>query len=244
MLCLVASICCAPSCPAGVRHFTFLYEAPTSAPASLEIENWLTWKRGSNPERTDTVEFRHEFEYGVTNRFQASLYVADWFYQDAPGHSGTTFSDVAVELIYNFTNPVIDPVGFSVYQEYKGGYRLFEWESKAIAQKNFGPWIFAYNATLEAVWEGEDLAETEGEISQALGVSYEISPSLSVGLEMLHEIVLPEWRDHENIRNFFVGPNVSYRRGNWFVTASVLAQATDTPDEADVQLRTIFGYAF
>ncbi len=169
---LVAAIS-ASTCFAGAKHFTFLYEAPTSAPGSLELENWVTWKRTTNPERSDNVEFRHEFEYGVTDRFQASLYFADWSYENNPEHSGWTYSDAAVELIYNLTNPIDDPFGLSLYQEYKVGYHLFEWESKLIAQKNLGRWILVYNATLEAVWEGEDLEEREGEFSQAVGASYE-----------------------------------------------------------------------
>jgi hypothetical protein len=117
-------------------------------------------------------------------------------------------------------------------------------ESKLIAQKNFGRWIFDYNATLEAEWEDRHLAEETGEFQQALGASYEISPRLSVGLEFLHEFVFPEWRDNEKIRNVFVGPNVSYRQHEWFVTVTALAQATDTSDEPDLQLRTIFGIGF
>jgi hypothetical protein len=227
---------------AGVRHFDFLYEAPTSAPGSVEMENWITWKRGSDP-RFDQIDIRHEFEFGVTDKFQLSLYVADWNYH-SPDNEGFIFSDVAVEAIYNLSNPVIDPVGLSIYQEIRAGDRLVEWESKVIAQKNYGRWIFAYNATLEAVWEGADLDEREGEFTQAIGASYEISPRLSVGVELLHEFVFPDWKDEENIRNVFVGPNVSYRRGNWFVTTGVLAQATDTQGEADFQWRTIFGVGF
>src|SRR5690349_10148695 len=117
---------------AGVRHFTFVYEAPTSPAGSVEMENWVTWKRASNPEDADEVGFRHELEIGLTDRFQASVYLADWFYEHTANHSGTTYEDSAVELIYNFTNPVIDPIAVSAYQEYKGGYRLFEWESKII----------------------------------------------------------------------------------------------------------------
>jgi hypothetical protein len=225
----------------GVRHFTFLYEAPTSAPGSFELENWVTWKRTTDPEHVDQVDVRHEIEYGVTDKFQASIYLADWSYASDPKHSGARYSDSALELIYNLTNPVIDPVGLSIYQEIKGGDRLIEWESKLIAQKNFGPLILAYNATLEAVWEGEELAEREGEFVQAVGASYEISARLSIGLELLHEFVFPDWRDTETIRNLFIGPNVSYRRANWFVTVTALAQATDTADEADFQVRTIFG---
>lgn len=225
----------------GVRHFTFLYEAPTSAPGSIDLENWVTWRRTTNPERFDQVDFRHELEFGITDKFQASVYVADWFYAHDLPHSGSTYSDSAVELIYNLTNPVVDPVGLSIYEEIKAGDRIFELESKLIAQKNFGPLILAYNATLEAVWEGKGLGARSGELQQAIGASYEISPPVSVGLELLHEFVFPDWHDKEKIRNVFVGPNVSYRRGNWFVTVAVLAQATDTPDEADFQVRTIFG---
>ena len=238
---LFLSILPAFSVFAGVRHFTFLYEAPTSAPGSFELENWMTWARLSDPERADELAFRHEIEIGITDRFQASIYLVDWSYVHEGERSGFNYSDTALELIYNLSNPVTDLLGLSIYQEIRGGDRFLEWESKVIAQKNLGPWIFAYNATLEAVWEGAGLTKREGEFSQALGVSYEIRPRLSVGLEFLHEFVFPEWRDEEKIRNVFIGPNVSYRRSNWFVTVTSLAQATDTSEEADFQLSTIFG---
>jgi hypothetical protein len=225
----------------GVRHFTFLYEAPTSARGSLELENWVTWKQITGPDRSDEVDFRHELEYGVTDNFQVSVYLADWFYESNKEHSGFTYSDSAIELIYNLTNPVDDPIGLSIYGEIKAGDRLVELESKLIAQKNLGPLIFAYNATIEAVWEEKELESREGEFSQAVGASYEISPRISAGIELLHEFVFPGWHDEEKIRNLFVGPNLSYRHRNWFVTVTALAQATDTDDEPDLQVRTIFG---
>ena len=228
----------------GARHFGYVYEAVTSAPGSLDIENWVTWSRTNNPQRVDEVDFRHEFEFGVTENFQASLYVPDWFYSADRQNSGFTYSDSALELIYNLTNPVTDPVGLAMYEEIRAGDRVFELESKLIAQKNLGPLILAYNVTLESVWEGTGLQDREGELQQALGASYEISQRLSIGIEMLDEFVFPEWRDNERIRNFFVGPNVCFRHQNWFVTMTALAQATNTPDEADFQLRTIFGIGF
>jgi len=208
------------------------------------MENWITWNRTSDPQRADEVDFRHEFEFGLTNKFQASVYVADWFYTRDQENSGFAYSDSAVELIYNLTNPVVDPIGLSIYEEIRAGDRIFELESKVIAQKNFGAWIFAYNATLETVWERDGWQTSNGELQQALGASYEISSRVSVGAELLHEFVFPDWRDQEHIRNVFVGPNISYRHGSWFVTITALAQATSTPDEPDFQLRTIFGVGF
>jgi hypothetical protein len=229
---------------AGARHFTFLYEAPTSAPGSIESENSITWERVTNPEQSDQIGFRHEIEIGVTDRFQASLYFVDWFYERDRNQSGFHYSDSAIELIYNLTNPVIDPVGLSLYGEIKGGRQNFELESKLIAQKNFGPLILDYNLTLEAEWEGQGLPERQGELQQAVGASYELSPRISVGLEFLHEFVFPDWGDEEKIRNVFIGPNVAFRRGNWFVTVTALTQATNTPDEPDFTVRTIFGFGF
>lgn len=225
---------------AGVRHFTFLYEAPTSAPGSVELENTVTWAHGSNGNGND-VFIREEFEIGVTDRFQLGVYPLDWSH---PSSNGLEYNGGAVELIYNLSNPVIDPVGISLYQEISAARQHFELESKLIAQKNFGRWIFDYNVTLEAEWEDRHLEETEAEFQQALGASYEISTRLSVGLEFLHELVLPDWRDNEKIRNVFVGPNVSYRRNQWFVTVTALAQATDTENEPNFQFRTIFGVGF
>ena len=246
-LCIVALIFSPAFSFAGARHFTFLYEATTSAPGSIELENWITFRTGDpNDKRFSEFDFRHEFEFGITNRFQLSVYVADWRYQTgfADQASGFAYSGSAVEAIYNLTNPVIDPVGISIYEEVKVGDRLVESESKLIAQKNFGPLILAYNATLEATSEGGDLQEREGELQQALGASYELSPNFSAGIEMLHEFIFPDWRVREHAQNFFVGPNASIRSGRWFATVTALAQATQTADEPDWQVRTIFGFGF
>jgi len=221
---------------AGVRHFTFLYEAPTSAPGSIELENTVTWGHRSN---WNDVFIREELEIGITDRFQLGIYPLDWSHHS---DGGFEYNGGAVELIYNLSNPVIDPVGISLYEEISAARQHFESESKLIAQKNFGRWILDYNVTLEAEWESKGFEEQSGELQQALGASYEISPRLSVGVEFLHEFVFPDWRD--KITNVFVGPNISYRRHSWFVTVTALAQTTDTSDEPNFQLRTIFGIGF
>ncbi len=242
---LCMSILPAASSLGGVRHFTYLYEAPTSAPGNVELENTVTWARTNNADgHFNDVGVREELEIGITNHFQIGIYPFDWAYHRGGNNNEVSYDGGAVELIYNLTNPVVDPVGISLYEEISAGRQHFELESKLIAQKNFGRWILDYNATLEAKWAEQGLHEHDGELQQALGASYEITPRVSVGVELLHEFIFPEWRDAEKIRNVFVGPNVSYRCGNWFATVTGLAQATNTADEADFQLRTIFGFAF
>ncbi len=231
---------------ADARRFTFIYGANPSTPGSVELENQVTFRTGTNGDRFSQVDVRHEFEFGITKQLQLSLYVADWNYHSGltDQSSGYAYAGTAVEAIYNLSNPVADAVSVSIYEELKGGDQLFESESKIILQKDFGPLIVAYNATLEATWEGSGLRERQGELSQSLGLSYELSPSLSVGLELLHEFVLPDWATDRAVNNFFVGPNLSVRHGQWFATITALAQATQTLGEPEVQIRTIFGFAF
>lgn len=231
---------------AGSRRFTYVYEVTTSPPGDVEIENWVTWRtRKPNDHGFDQIDFRHELEFGITEKLQAAIYLADWNYHrgTSAGERGFTLDGSALELIYNLTNPVVDPVGLAVYQEFQGGYRRFESESKLLAQKNLGKFVVAYNATLEAEWEGEDLEERTGEFQQSLGLSYEISPRLLFGAEFVHEIEFPEWSSSEPGR-FFAGPNISLRHGTWWATLTALGQITRAGGEPDLQVRTIFGFSF
>ena len=237
-LCAICVVLFPSICFAGARHFTFIYEAPTSPAGSIESENWATTRFSDG--FTD-ADFRHEIEIGITEHFQASIYFANWDYTRSQENRGAHYDSSSLELIYNLTNPVADPIGISIYQEISAGRRAFESESKLILQKNFGPLILAYNLTLEAGWEDESLREHNGEIQQAFGASYELSPRVSVGAEMLHEVLLPAWHSSEAENNFFIGPNVSYRGNRWFATVTALAQTTRTEGEPDYQVRLIFG---
>ncbi len=231
---------------AGARRFTYVYEATTAAPGTVEGETWVTWKTSPEEERRfNAVDFRHEIEFGITEHFQAAIYVADWGYREDPGANehGFSYQDSAIELIYNLTNPTTDLLGSALYGEIRGGPEELELESKIILQKNLGRFVLAYNGTLEAKWEGGHLEEKGGEFSQSLGVSYEISPTWLVGGELLHEIDLPDWSEAED-SVVYAGPNVSYRRGNWWATATSLAQLTNIKSEVDFQTRLIFGFSF
>jgi hypothetical protein len=245
-LALILSLLVAIPAFAGSRRFTYVYEVTTSPPGDVEIENWVTWKtRRPDDHGFNQIDFRHELEFGITENFQAAVYLADWNYHRgiSAGEPGFTLSGSALELIYNFTNPVADPIGLAAYQEFHAGYRRFESESKLLAQKNFGKFVVAYNATLEVEWEGEELEEREGEFQQSLGLSYEISPRLLFGAEFVHEVASPDWSAAEPGK-FFAGPNISIRHRTCWATLTALAQITRAGHEPDFQVRTIFGFSF
>ena len=245
---LLATSCFVPrSAPAHDLLFSYLYLANTAPKGEVELENWVTWKTGFVGDRSShTVEFRHEVEWGVTDRLQLSLYVADWDYQSRGADHGFHYQDSAIEAIYNLTDPEKSWLGSSIYGEIRGGDKDFELESKVLVQKNFGPFVAAYNAGLEAVWEGDSFgswSERTGEFTQAVGLSYRIDNHISCGAEVMHEIEWPGWGKPERSR-VFAGPNVAGHYGSLRATLTPLFQLTDRTGEPAFQLRMIFGVEF
>ena len=85
---------------AGQRKFAFSYETTTAAKGAVEIENWVTWKQTRNAEgKSDRFDFRHELEFGVTDRFQVGLYLADWTYSADDTEKKARYEHSGVELI-------------------------------------------------------------------------------------------------------------------------------------------------
>jgi hypothetical protein len=238
---LAFSLCAATAAKATERNFAYTYEVTTLSKGTFELENWATWKHRHGANQFD---FRHELEIGVTDKFELSLYFANWSVRDGQGiHKAARYEDSSVEAIYNLTNPVTDTLGSAIYGEVTVGDRHMELEGKLLLQKNFGPLIVAYNAALEAEFEGAHLDDRTGEFSQTLGVSYAIKPQLSVGAEAVHEIEWPSWAKPETSR-VFVGPNISAKAGRFYATLTPLVQLTNVRDEPRLETRLIVGFTF
>ena len=54
---------------------------------------------------------------------------------------------------------------------------------------------------------------------------------------------MPDWSEAGD-SILYGGPNISYRRGNWWATLTPLAQLTNLSSEVDFQTRLIFGFSF
>jgi hypothetical protein len=231
---------------ASERRFTYVYESTTQPKGTVEYEQWVTWKFDKDIDsKFDRLEFRHELEFGVTDRLQIAVYLSDWRYQDGRSvdNNGAEWRNSAFEVIYALTDPVVDPIGSALYGEVKLGDQLFELEGKIILQKNLGKWVFAWNGILEAEWEGSNYSEDKGELGQTLGASYQINPTFTVGAELVHEIEYDDWSEWED-HVVYIGPNASYRNPRWWLTVTPLFQITDVESEANFQLRAIFGFDF
>ncbi len=240
VLCLCAV---AADTRAGGRRFTYTYEALTMPKGMWEYEQWVTWKTAKENNRDfDRFDFRHEIEYGVTDNFQLALYLADWRYEESPGKHRGDFRDVALEAIYNLTSPVTDPIGLALYGEVAVGDEKLKLEGKLIVEKDLGPLVLAYNAIIEAEWEGHHFVEDKGEIEQTLGISYQFSPRFMVGAELLHELAMPDWAGIQGKGVLYAGPNFSYRAEKWWATLTPLFQVSDVESEPDFQMRLLVGF--
>lgn len=234
---------------ASNRPFSFIEHATTEAKGEWEYEQWVTWEKYKRDDNAyEAFSFRHEIEYGVTDRFQVAVYLASWSYANGASvdRDGFNFDNSAIELKYNFTDPTNDPIGIGVYFEYAGGPHEHELEGKLLLQKNFGQLIVAYNLILANEWEQEEDHghwEKAGEFSQTLGVSYQVSPKLSFGGELVHKVEFPEWETRED-HQLYMGPNVAYRSKGWWVVFTPTYQITNIREEPEFVTRLIFGIEF
>ena len=231
---------------ADERLFTFSYDVTTMAPGSWEYEQYITWKTDKDTDdEFDRIDFRHEFEVGITEKFQLGFYISDWRYQDGKSvaNDRAEWRNVAVEAILNLTSPVNDFLGLALYGEIKIGDELLALEAKLLVEKHMGPFVVIYNFIFEPEWEGEDFDEDKLELGNTFGVSYQISPQWSVGAELVHEIELADWNTWEDHVVYF-GPNVAFRGKGWWVTITPMFQVTDVANEANFQTRLLLGIDF
>jgi hypothetical protein len=232
------------SAHAGSRNFAYSYETTTMAKGAMELESIVTWKTDTpDDSQFQRFDIRHEFEYGVTDKLQLGLYFADWRYEENSTEAGDAdFRDMAVEAIYNLTDPNTSPFGSALYGEIKGSDDFIEFEAKYLLQKNIGPWILIYNIGGAIEWE-HNYEDDEAELMQSIGVSYRLSPSWSVGMEALHEIAVPDVEDIGN-SGVYVGPNMAWKKNEYSFTLAGLWQLTDLDDEPNFQVRTILTFDF
>ena len=87
------------SSQAGSRRFAYSYETTPMAKGALELESWVTLKDHVRSDSDFTrFDFRHEIEYGFSDRLQLALYFADWRYEEnSDTHGDAEFRDMAVE---------------------------------------------------------------------------------------------------------------------------------------------------
>jgi hypothetical protein len=249
------------------RNFTYTYEPEVFPKGAAEFEQWVTLRT----QRNDTVgqhnynrwELRQEFEYGVADNYTAALYLntkATSFRDPVTGASSSEFefAGVSMENRYMLWNPAEHPIGLTLYLEPSFSGEEAELEQKIIIGQRHGNWKWALNLVHETEWNLND-HETEGVVEVDFGIARQLSNHWSLGLEFRNHNEIPEYETWEHSA-FFLGPVVSYRQENWWLTCTVLPQiygihtgGGPDPDGNDglvldeherLNIRVIFGIGF
>lgn len=227
---------------ADSRRFAWSYESTGSPRGMSEYEQWVTWKTDRQDDaRFERLEFRQEYEHGLTDRLQVGFYFANWRYTRNAAGSDTQVRSSSLELIYNLRDPMTSPLGIAVYGEVTLGEQVCELEGKLLLEKNLGPLVLVANSILEAAWEDEDWGQDEGKFEQTLGLSRQLSPQLLFGAEALYEVAFPDWSDTAESL-LYAGPGVSFRSRGWWLTTAPLLQLSDRSDQPDLMWRTLVGF--
>ncbi len=221
------------------RRFAVSYETTTAPKGTVEYEQGIFWERGHG---FDSLRFRQELEFGVTDKLQLAVYLFDFEHVREEGQSSTAWAGSGIEAVYQMSDPNKSWLGSALYGEVLISDRELELEGKILLQKNLGSLMLVYNGILEAKWQ-DHYEKPVGVLEQTLGLSYQFHPSFSVGLEAKHEVELENWR-HAGGNAVFVGPNFSLRKGNFFLTTAGLFRASNTPDEPKFELSTVIGFHF
>ncbi len=237
----------AATAQAGESSFGWIYTADIQPKGKFELEQkaWLQHRQAQG--QYDNVLLQTELEYGVTDNYQAALYLNNRIvnaknnnFDGTTGGPGTDIpagndpyasrhrshlESVSVENIYRVMNPLTDPIGLALYVEPEIGPDVLELETRVIVQKNYLDDRLIVAGNLMAKSEREEGADNEIERASALdtsvGFSYRFVDNWSAGLEYRNhqEFLGYHFSDREHSAHF-IGPNVHYAAKNWWVTAA------------------------
>jgi len=220
------------------RHFTYTYESGVLAPGHVELEPWTTVRVGRE-DFYSRIDNRLEFELGLSERLQSSLYLnTTATAQDVTDADGITarqrsfeLSGISSEWKFKLTDPVADAFGSALYLEGSYGNSEAELEGKLIFDKHTKNFVFAGNLVGELEWEFAEPAETHKEIKLEadLGAAYFITKSITLGLEMRPTAVI-EGGELETVA-IYGGPTLSTAHVGWWAALSVLPQLYSPKNE-------------
>jgi hypothetical protein len=254
---------------ANPRTLPFTYTTDTLAAGKAELEQTidLVPLRGLSPVTGRPTyylasAFQTELELGLSDRLELALYATL-----APSVSPEQIAQTATlpagnglkqRIRYSFAPPGAWPVDVGVYGELTENEHELELEAKVLLQRRFGPLRVASN--LWAEYELYFAADAEGRhardvvIHPTLGVTYEVTPALHVGLDAWVRGEYPT-NPAPAMRGFGLGPQaylgpavmVSFGKVWWAVAAYV--RVTDVahtvqPGEpyGPTWFRTMVGY--
>ena len=235
LLATILAACAVINANADERRFTYSYEPEVLPKGALEFEQWVSLRSqrtsaGSvGRENFNRWDIREELEYGVTDRYTVGLYLnaRNDSYKNAKVDPRTEvnsfdFKGFSIENRYMVLNPADNPIGLTLYGEGTFAGDEAELEQKIIIGQRHGDWKWTVNFIHETEWE-HHFDEMKGEVELAMGITRDLNPNWSVGLEVRDHNELPEYETWDNTA-IYAGPVVSFRQEKWWATLSFMPQ--------------------
>lgn len=271
----LAALSCVALLPSEAKAdeplFGFTYTTDLLPKGKLELEQWSTTRSTKATGKFAQQENRTEVEYGVTDRFQFSVYGnydTDWafhngpfgatapgepFSYDAPGpddhYQKTRFIGVSGEAIYRLTSPYTSKLGVALYAEPTMGPGFVEPEMRLILQKNFrddrlvAAFNFTYAPEYRRLAPEKCMCLAETDVNADSGISYRWRRNWSAGVEFVNEREYNGYKlwAAEINSAWFVGPTIHYAGKRFFVTATFLEQLPWATVHSDTGAGTVVG---
>lgn len=236
----------AQSANAGESPFGWIYTADVAPHGTKEFEQWVDVQNKQTQGDYTNVRLRSEFEFGITPKYQTAVYLNSRYINayrngidgsssgpntDIPDDFDRTsryrlsrVESISWENIYQVSNPLVDPIGLSLYVEPSLGPRNKELEFKLIFQKNYFDdrliWATNLVTALENNKRGSSVEEAT-EVDVLSGLSYRFANNWSAGLEARnHREFTGYGYGVANHSAWFFGPNLHYATKNWWLTAA------------------------
>jgi hypothetical protein len=218
------------------RNFSRVYQSSVLTKGIREIEVFNDYNAGRTYHYRE-LKNRLEFENGLSNRLQTSLYInVDQRFQEQP--VGTMLSieksvpeiSFSNEWKYKLSDAVANTIGAALYGEITLKGDEIELETKIILDKRFDKHIMAFNFVnefeVETQFENNKLIrETAIPFELNAGYMYSISNSLGLGLEMVNNYKLEEGEILYSVLT--VGPSISYAGEKWWAIFNIQPQIID-----------------
>ena len=247
------------SASAQDRHFAWSYNTPTLPKGNVDIEAWNTFSAGRDGSSFSRLRQRFEFEFGVTDVIQTSLYLNGSHSFTGPRLDGASTA-ASRSSSFSFSNawkfhllsPFDNPLGISTYVEYYLAQGEIELEGKIMLDHITEHHWSVLNTTIEAGFEEEfemvsgGLAseiEVEWKWETTLGYMYTIGSDFGIGVELRNINAIREgtWE----YSALYVGPSVFIGGGKYFLIFNAMPQVANLtgqnkPLELDDQERFAF----
>jgi Family of unknown function (DUF6662) len=219
----------------------FVRGAETLPAQRSELYQFVTFHQGKSEGTYRAWDLETEYEYGFTDRFQASLAVAqNYFYnrgvvgdRDALDNKNDyRFQGIEGSGKYRLLSTFKDPVGIALRLE--AGYLAHDEvdglkqhdryiKPEIDFQKDFLEDRLIYDLNLGAEWAwGKRPAEQypkELAFQGAAGVAYRFAPNWFAGVEIHSRWEYPQFDLHNfEHRVFYAGPSIHYSQQRWWVT--------------------------